>query len=117
MIGVEILATQEVVTVTVFNWSMFWAAIVICMGVSLVIGAIMSIAENDFAPFVGLCICGAIAGLVFGSIAGTAEGIPTEYETRYKVVISDQVSMNDFLERYEIVSQEGKIYTVRERDN
>jgi Na+/melibiose symporter-like transporter len=36
--------------------------------------------------------------------------------TRYKVTISDEVSMNDFLERYEIVDQEGKIYTVRERD-
>lgn len=39
---------------------------------------------------------------------------PTAYETHYKVLISDEVSMNEFLEQYEIIDQEGKIFTVRE---
>lgn len=34
----------------------------------------------------------------------------------YKVTVSDEVSFDDFMEKYEIVDQEGSIYTVRERE-
>lgn len=34
----------------------------------------------------------------------------------YKVIIDDSVSMNEFLDKYEILDQEGKIYTVKERE-
>ena len=34
----------------------------------------------------------------------------------YKVTIDDSVSMNEFLDKYEILDQEGKIYTVKERE-
>lgn len=33
----------------------------------------------------------------------------------YKVTISDEVSLNEFYDKYEIVDQEGKIYTIKER--
>lgn len=33
----------------------------------------------------------------------------------YKVTISDSVSFNELYEKYEIVEQEGEIYTLRER--
>lgn len=36
-------------------------------------------------------------------------------KTTYKVIVSDDVSVNKFLEKYEIVSIDGKIYEVRER--
>ena len=50
-----------------------------------------------------------------GGLVGAAYDIPVEYETQYKVTIADEVLMNDFLEKYEIKNQEGKIYTVVER--
>jgi hypothetical protein len=34
--------------------------------------------------------------------------------TRYKVTISDDVNLVEFLERYEILDTEGEIYTIRE---
>ena len=34
----------------------------------------------------------------------------------YKVTIDDSVSMNEFLDKYEIIDQEGKIYTVKEKE-
>ena len=46
----------------------------------------------------------------------TSQEVVIEYETHYKVTISDEVEMNDFYETYEIVEQDGKIYTVRERN-
>ena len=33
----------------------------------------------------------------------------------YQVTISEEVKFNDFMEKYEIIDQKGKIYTVRER--
>lgn len=33
----------------------------------------------------------------------------------YKVTISDDVSFNEFNKKYEVVEQEGEIYTIRER--
>lgn len=58
---------------------------------------------------IGGCVLGAFAGL-----GSAKEQLPLEYETHYKVTISDEVSMNEFLSKYEIIDQEGKIYTVRE---
>ena len=55
-------------------------------------------------------------GALFGTLVGRTTGDPIEYETQYKVVIDDSVSMNEFIEKYEIIDQEGKIYTVREKD-
>ena len=34
----------------------------------------------------------------------------------YKVTIDNSVSMNEFLDKYEILDQEGKIYTVKEKE-
>ena len=38
-------------------------------------------------------------------------------DTVYDVMIGDNVSFNEFTERYEIVEQNGNIYTVKERTN
>ena len=35
---------------------------------------------------------------------------------QYKVTIDETVSMVKFMDKYEIIDQEGKIYTVRERE-
>lgn len=37
-------------------------------------------------------------------------------DTKYQVIISEDVNFSEFMERYEILDQEGKIYTVRERE-
>ena len=45
-------------------------------------------------------------------------GVLSSYKTgkyEYKVTISDEVSLNEFYDKYEIVDQEGKIYTIKEK--
>ena len=117
MTGVEILAMEEVVVSSTFNSQTFWTIVAICTGVGLVASIVFGLIEQEIAPSVALFICATIFGFIFGAIAGAENAIPTEYETQYKVTISDEVSMNDFLERYEIVEQEGKIYTVRKKND
>ena len=54
-----------------------------------------------------------IVGAVF--IAAGIGELNTKPYTEYKVLISDEVSWNEFNERYEVINQEGKIYTIKEK--
>lgn len=116
MTGVEILAMEEVATAFGWNtWGMllgFLVATLFFGFVGVVVGVTESVESGWITFIAGTLIGGLIIGVAFGSIGGE----PTAYETRYKVTVSDEVPMNKFLERYEIIDQEGKIYTVRERD-
>ena len=55
-----------------------------------------------------------VAALIF--LGGIAWTLSWDYETHFKVTIDDTVPYNAFTERFEVVSQEGEIYTVRYRD-
>ena len=58
--------------------------------------------------------------IMFGFATGFAVvaislGVSAEPEhTQYKVTISEDVKLDEFLERYEILDTEGEIYTIRE---
>jgi hypothetical protein len=115
MNGVEILAAQEVVIEYAWNWSAYF----ITIGIVALFGGLIGLAfSKPLETFQGL-VGGVCVGVLFGAIIGVLPAsitLPDEYETHYKVTISDEVAMNDFLERYEILDKEGRIYTVRERD-
>lgn len=116
MTGIEVLATQEVVTEFTFNWSAFWITFGIIFGISLFVGIIKSLGSDDWSNSLCGIIVGIIIGLFFGAMVGDVMlHTPTAYETQYKVTVSDEVPMNEFLEKYEIIDQEGKIYTITER--
>ena len=115
MAGVEILAINEVAIVFGFSWPVW--ILLTAFGISFGM-IIATIALYDYCKFWSILI-GAGIGLVVAGLLGlvpASKAQPIEYETQYKVIISDEVSMNEFLERYEIIEQEGKIYTVRERN-
>ena len=115
MNGVEILASSQVLIDVAFNWSAFWIVFSIFTVVSLFLGLILFSIKNDWVVIIILVIVGMVLGCIWGGIAGVEYATPAEYETRHKVIISDEVQMNSFLEKYEVLDQEGKIYTVRER--
>ena len=50
------------------------------------------------------------------SLGLIAWGTTLETETRYKVILDESVPYVDFTERYEVVGQEGEIYTIRDRN-
>jgi len=56
-----------------------------------------------------------VDGVIGGVIGGFAFGIPTAYETQYKVTVASDVSMAEFYEHYEMIEQEGLIFTVKEK--
>ena len=115
MQGVEILTSAQVATEYAANWYNFWISFGIIFGIAFIIGVILSIQAYDWSymvmcSFVGIgfgCIIGLNACLIFYK--------PVAYETQYQVTISDDVSLTEFYEHYEVIDQDGKIFTVREK--
>lgn len=116
MVGVEILAMEEVITEYAFNWK----AYLICLAVAIAFFGFIGLATGVPRKAWEGALIGIGVGLVVGALIGQIPAwttLPKEYETRYKVTITDEVSMNDFTARYKILDQEGKIYTVKEIAN
>ena len=93
----------------------------ICLVVGALCGAIVSLMfsivekldRSEFLLALGLfCVAGCIGGSAFCAL----NNIYLAPE-RYEVIISDDVSMNEFLERYDIVEKNGLIYTIEEKSN
>ena len=117
MSGVEILATEEVaIAWASWNWKGFLLAVGLCLLVGIIAGILASISD-DWELGVIIFLVVFIAGsALFGTLVGCTTDEPIEYETLYKVVIDNSVSMNEFTEKYEIIDQDGKIYIVREKE-
>lgn len=118
MNGVEILATERVVSEysLCFSWDLFWGMFLTALVFSVFIGIICLCAEQIGAG-IGAIIIGVVTGTLLSFIGANFAQEPTAYKTQYKVTISDEVKMNEFYERYKVIDQEGKIYTVEERED
>ncbi len=113
MNGVEIL--HEYAVCTTQTWVSWIVILAFIGGIIFFIG--MHHSETNTAGLIngiGFIIC-FITFLALGMIDDT--NYLKEYSyTEYKVTIDDSVSMNEFLDKYEILDQEGKIYIVKERE-
>ena len=115
MSGVEILSIIEK-PIYQFNdlafEITFFSTLIICF----LIGGYVSAREDIWLYFILCPILGVIIGTLIGLVVGSITCIETdEVEISYKVIISEEVSLNDFMEKYEIIDQEDKIYTIREK--
>ena len=117
MDGVEILSSIEVAIEHAFNWRVFWVVGIVILGIFIAAGvALYKGGDFEVSIIFSFCFIGIFIGTMFGYLSGESLGRPTKYATEYKVIISDEVSMNEFNKKYEIINQEGRIFTVRERE-
>lgn len=116
MTGIEILATQDVVYTYASKLTVFCLILGVLFDMFMIIGIITSLLQHNCSNLPVYIATGLLVGMIVGSQLCDILFIPIEYETQYKVTISDEVSMNEFLEKYEIIDQEGKIFTIRERN-
>lgn len=117
MTGVEILSTAEVVVEYSYSWTTFKIVLIAMCAIGGLIGVLLSF--DSYRDWWEGLILGAVIGILVGILLGammtSLTGEPIAYETQYKVTINESVSMVEFLDKYEILDQEGKIYTVREK--
>ena len=115
MNGIEILSIAEVVAATACNATAVGIGVMATIVLFIIIGAIVAWREGDCTWAFVFILLGLVLSCIVGMVVATETSYPTAYETQYKVTIDDSVSLNEFNEKYEVISQEGKIYTVRER--
>ena len=110
MTGVEILS-EKIIYCSNLPW--YFSLIFIILAVFCVIVAI--IMADDYIPVSIICLVLFIAFLSQILYSFTTDYNNIDYIT-YKVTIDDSVSMNEFLDKYEILDQDGKIYTIKEKE-
>lgn len=112
MTGVTILSTNVVTTsCPIIN------VVFSVLGITLVIGFLLFLSgfifDNDEIGLTGGTI------LIFTAISFLA-CIPIDNATKvpdyntYEVILDDSVSMNEFMNTYEVLEQRGQIYVVKE---
>ena len=118
MNGVTILNEFEVVTKTVFNGESFWWGALIGAIIGLVVAVIFGLQECEwYAFFMGIGVYCTIFALFVGLLGGfILKPKPVESETHYEVSINEEVNMQEFMDKYEIIETRGSIYTVREKE-
>jgi hypothetical protein len=105
MTGINVLAEYTAGGVPV--WTVAVVIVAAFVGLILFLYGLASVNENV-----------AVAGIIvlfldFAFVVGAEAFCEVEY-TRYKVTISEDVKLVEFLEQYEIIDTEGEIYTIRE---
>ena len=116
MENIEILATNEVATEFAFNWFNFILIIIVSIVTSIII-TILLCRNNDVTKkeIINGFIATVVTGVLFGTVLGATDKKPVKYENEYKILIPENVSIEEIQEKYEILEKEGKIYTVREK--
>jgi len=110
MNGVEILSSE-----TIYNTILpEWCVITLLLSIILVGLMSLSISNQKLIPtilWVTLMVC----CIVIAILAVTPNEHSVDY-VKYKVIFDDSVLMSEFVDHYEILDQEGKIYTVKEKE-
>ena len=116
MTGVQILNQWEAVSKSVFSWDSFFGGVAVGFGLVVLITYLLMIHDFEWGLFFQIiAFVGIITALVMGVVCGCVIATPVEYETRYEVTIDSEVSMQEFMDKYEIIETRGSIYTVREK--
>lgn len=116
MNGVEILNQTNIYYEDGNMW-VFW----ILLGLGFIVGLIVTFIILSDEGFCLDCLIFIFGGMAIDIILGFLGYVwtlsPTDElsHVEYKVIVSDEVSFTDFMEKYEIIDQEGQIYTVKER--
>ena len=110
MNGVEILSSETIYNTILPGW---------CGAIALILMVASCACAGVFSGYskIGLTITSCV--LIVVSIVVMTLTLLSNHNSinyiEYKVTIEDSVSMNEFLDKYEIIDQEGKIYTVKEK--
>lgn len=115
--GVNVLNTYDIVKP---EWeerallSFLGCCIAVCLVVIIIY--VWSFSKQKGDAVVPCVICGVFVLLsIFVAICAFTHSPETRYQRRYEVTISDDVNFNELNSRYEVVKQEGLIYTIVEK--
>ena len=114
--GIQIISSHAVCRTTILGFVVILiTSLIFATIVYFIITIIFNASEKFSDP---LCTLLCISCLLFLNFIIQNNKIPmlATYETEYKVLISDNVSFNEFQKKYKLINKDGKIYTIRKKD-
>ena len=117
MVGVNYLASNQVVTEWTVNMTVFWIILAIIFIIFLIAGIIVAIQEDNIIPCIVFVAIGVFIGAFLGVFGAELTRAPAQHEIHHQVTITDDANIQEFLDKYEVVEQNGKIFTIREKNN
>lgn len=111
MNGVEILSQEVIYNTVLPPWCI---AVGFMAGfISVILMVVSIVYENGLG--VVLSALALVASIIVAGLGDTYSKTDINH-VEYKVIINDSVSMTEFMDKYMILDQEGRIYTVREKE-
>lgn len=114
--GIQVLSSHVLSRPTILGLAAISiASLIFATIVYFIITDIFNVSEK-FSSL--LCTLLFILGVSFLNLTIQNSKIPmlATYETEYKVLISDNVSFNEFQEKYKLIDGHGKVYTIKNKD-
>ena len=114
MNGVEILSSE-----TIYTTQMWVALVGIILFIAAIICVILVVISNNDTSTMVKAICAILCWvtvLTLAIIDNNTNYFKEYSHTELKVTVDDSVSMTEFMNKYEILDQEGKIYIVKEKE-
>lgn len=103
-------------TITETAWADITGIIFIaCMVIGLITSLIALLLIEDYFKAASYTISLSVFCFIVALIIGIF-GPKREYTT-YQTLIGDNVSMNEFYDKYEIINKQGDIYLIKEKNN
>lgn len=116
--NIEILNKKEVCIKDRFNWK---AAIISFLSLAVLLFISWILMKNYFIPavqehFVMFCVCTILPLSLLGCcMTGYLLSVPVEYTNELQIAVLDKSAVKDLETEYNIIKQNGKLYTVREK--
>ena len=115
----EILS-EVVKTVTIGHewgfsgWAIVGTAIAGLGIVMVIVGILMASEPGDVSALAFVVVLMGVVWIGFGVATWASKPITKEI-TEYKIVLNDDYSYNQLVDEYDVMDQEGKILTIREK--
>lgn len=115
--GVTVLNTYDIVSSEYHNiiYPTVLFTIITVSGMALIIYLLLDIKRIKDAVVPVLIVVIFTLPCMVASIHGFTHLPENKYQTRYEVTISNDVNFNEFNSKYQVVKQEGLIYTIVEK--
>lgn len=125
MNGITVLSVGEYTQTIGGVWTIGVVLLLVFVILTLILGAMAFFASDTagcfvglFARFIGGCFVGLFACFIGGCMIASSiqESGPQISIPQYKVIVSDSVPYNEFVEKYKVLDIEGEIYTIIDKE-
>lgn len=109
----EILATIPVYSHPwIYSFTFAFAMVMLIVGIG--VGLFMAIEHHSWGAFIAGVALAVTGGLGVSHSSDAMERTSYLDYTKYKVTINEEIGARELLDKYEILSREGEIFTITE---